>query len=160
MMDERKSRFKGTAVFRLYRSFSPASRAAILFTIPFTLVDAIHYYTAGTSLLLSFPLVVLIYLACGVVAARMATQDNPTADKLFRVGGMAGLRLWLTSTAINTLISVLLGFVSLGITIVGTILYLCFSAPLHALGSWLIGGIGGWIHQQIMERTRPDNFAE
>ena len=159
-MRELTNRFRETAVFRLYRSFSPASRAAILLTIPFTLVDAIHYYTAGTALVVSFPLVILVYLVCGITAGRMATRDDPTADKLFRVGGMAAFRLWLTSTVINVLISVLLGFVTVGATVVATTAYLCLSAPLHAMASWVIGGTGGWLHQEIRERTRPDDFVE
>ena len=52
-----------------WRSFSPAGQAVLCFAAPFTLLDALHYYSAGTALLLSFPLVLSAYLLCGALAA-------------------------------------------------------------------------------------------
>jgi len=142
-----------SSMYRLYKSFTPASRAAILFAIPFTVVDAVHYYTAGTALLFSLPLLVLIYLVCGWVAAVIASQEQVDLSKLPGTGRSAGLRLWLTSTVINTLLAVvILGFLSLGITMLSAAVYLCL-APLHALGSALMGWLGGWLYHQYVKRT-------
>lgn len=140
-------------MYRLYKSFTPASRAAILFAIPFTVVDAVHYYTAGAALLFSLPLLVLIYLACGWVAAVIASQEQVDLSKLPGTGRSAGLRLWLTSTVINTLLAVvIMGILSLGTTMLSAAVYLCL-APLHALGSALMGWLGGWLYYQYVKRT-------
>ena len=153
-MQQTMNRFQGSSIFRLYNSFTPASRAVILFAIPFTLVDAIQYYTAGTALIFALPLLVLIYLLCGGLAARFAYQDLQETGNLPRAGRSAGVRLWLTSTVINTLVVILLGFASLGISILGGAAYLCLFAPLHALGSALAGWMGGWLYQQYILRTK------
>ncbi len=155
-MSQVMSKIQGSSGMRFYRSFSPASRAALLFALPFMLVDAIHYYTAGTALLLSFPLVALLYFTCGMLAAKLAKREGQEAGSLPRVGRSATLRLWLISTVLNTLVSVLLGFASLGVTMLGGALYLCLFAPLHALGSALVGWLGGWVYQQYAWRIQEN----
>ncbi len=152
-MNQVMNKFQGSPLSGLYNSFTPASRSAILFAIPFTVVDAIHYYTAGTALIFSLPLVVLIYLLCGALAVKIAHQEGQEMKVLSSIGRSAAVRLWLTSTVINTLISVLLGFTSLGLTLLSGAFYLCLFAPLHALGSALVGWLGGWLYQQYVLRT-------
>lgn len=137
---------------RLYHSFSPASRAVIWFAVPFTLLDAVHYYTAGAAIVFSLPLLMLIYLLCGGVAARLACLEGATQDRLPRMGQTATIRLWLVSTVINTSLAFVLGLTSLGITIISGLFYLCL-APIHLAGSALIGWLGGWIYQKLYQRT-------
>lgn len=146
-------KFSSSTISDLYRSFSPASRAVLIFAIPFIFVDAIHYYTAGSAIILSFPLLTLIYLLCGGLAAKFAQLDGIEVAKLSSTGRSAGIRLWLTSTIINTLISLVLGFASLGLTVLAGAVYLCLFAPFHALGSALLGWFGGWLYQQVTQRT-------
>jgi len=149
-------KFRGSSLHRLYRSFTPASRAVILFALPFMVVDAIHYFTAGTALIISFPLLALVYLACGALAAGFARHDGQGGGSLPGVGRSAGLRLWLTSTVVNILISLLLGFFSLGIsTLMGTVA-LCLYVPFHALISVCCGWLGGWLYQEYIRRTKLD----
>jgi hypothetical protein len=152
-MQKAMIKFKDSSFFRLYKSFTPASRAAILFLIPFTLVDAIHYYTAGTALIFSFPLLALVYIVCGTLAARIARMDDLPPQSFPRVSSSAALRLMLASTVINTLVSLLLGFLTLGSTLLSGMAYLCLFMPFHALGSFLAGWLGGWLYQQILHRT-------
>jgi len=135
-----------------YSTFSPASKAVILFVIPFTIIDAVHYYTAGSMLIVSFPLLAIIYLAIGMVSAKIAYQEGENIQNLPKVGRSAGLRLWLISTILNTIISIALGFASLGGTMVSGIFYLCLFAPFHAIGSMLVGGLGGWLYKNFVSR--------
>jgi len=153
-MNQAMTKLKQSPLKILYESFTPASRAAILFAIPFTVVDAIHYYTAGTTLIFSFPLLALIYLLCGGLAAKITYQEALDSDKLPAAGSSAGLRLWLTSTVINTIVVMILGFASLGVTLLGGAVYLCVFAPFHALGSAMVGWLGGWFYQQYAWRTK------
>ena len=150
-MNQATNKFQESSLFRFYRSFSPASRAVILFAIPFSVIDAIHYYTAGTALIFSFPLLIIVYLLCGAKAASITFQESPDTGNLASVGRSAGLRLWLTSTILNTIIAVIMVGVSLGMSIVGGAIYLCF-APLHMIGSSLVGWLGGWLYQQYLRR--------
>jgi len=151
-MTQLMSTLKNSKFYNLFCSFSPASRAVILFALPFTLVDAVHYYTAGSALIFSLPLLGLFYLLCGALAARFARQDELDPGKLPATGRSAGLRLWLTSTVINTLLAIILGFTSLGLSLLSGAVYLCLFAPLHALGSALIGWLGAWVYQQYITR--------
>ncbi|MEI7850039.1 MAG: hypothetical protein WCK35_29875, partial [Chloroflexota bacterium] len=97
----------------------------------------------------------IIYLLCGVKAARITLQEEPEATNLARVGRSAGLRLWLTSTVLNILLAVVMGFASLGLSIIGGTVYLCFT-PLHALGSALLGWLGGWLYEQYVRRVNAN----
>lgn len=137
---------------RLYRSFSPASRAVIWFALPFTLLDALHYYTAGAAIAISLPLLILIYLLCSGSAARLACLEGTPQESLTRIGQTATIRLWLVSTVINTLLAFVLGLTSLGVTIISGMFYLCL-APIHLAGSALIGWLGGWAYQKLYQRT-------
>jgi len=151
-MNQVMDKLHDSSLYKLYNSFSPASRAAILFAVPFTIVDAIHYFTAGTALIFSFPILILIYLYCGSVAARIAYPSEQDASNLPRIGRSSALRLWLTSTVINTLLMIILGFASLGITLLSGVFYLCLFVPFHVLGSALSGWVGGWLYQQYIHR--------
>lgn len=144
---------KNSTIHSLFHSYSPASRAVILFALPFTIVDAVHYYTAGAALIFSLPILLLIYLLCGALAAKFARASEPETLDLARTGRTAGVRLWLTSTIINTLLAVILGVASLGYTFLSGGVYVCLFAPLHALGSALTGWLGGWVYQQYLTRT-------
>lgn len=146
--------------YALYESFSPASQAAILFAIPFTVVDALHYYTAGTALIISLPVLAVIYVLCGASAARIALARGRQDLSLPRTGGLAALRLWLISTAVNSLIAILLGFTTVGLTLLSGAFYLCLSAPLQIVGSVALGILGGWIQKEIARRTQPIGPAE
>ncbi len=137
---------------RLYHSFSPASRAVIWFVLPFTLLDAVHYYTAGAAIVFSLPLLMLIYLLCGCIAARLACLEGAQQDSFPRTGQTATIRLWLVSTMINTFLAFVLGLTTLGITIISGMFYLCL-APIHLAGSALIGWLGGWLYQRLYQRT-------
>jgi hypothetical protein len=141
-MNTEMNKSNGSSISRLFFSFTPASRAVILFAVPFTLVDALHYYTAGTALIFSLPIVIIIYLYCGAQAAKFAHLDGQDLEALPRIGRSAGLRLWLTSTVINTLLAIILGFASFGFSLLGGAAYLCLFAPLHAIGSALVGWLG------------------
>lgn len=155
-MNQLSGKIQETFIYKFYRSFSPASRAAILFTIPFTILDAVHYFTAGSALIFSFPLVIAIYLLCGMLAANIARQEGQEYHELPKNGKNAAFRLWIVSTAINLLISLLLGFTTFGIGFLGGLLYLCLLGPFHALGSAVIGWIGAWLYQQLHKRTNGE----
>lgn len=126
---------------RFFNSFSPSSRAALILSVPFTLIDAIHYYTAGTAIAISLPLLLVIYLACGFLAARFSIAEGQSETQARKSGFSAGIKLWATSTIINTLVSVFAGTLSLGLTLVLGIPYLLLCGPVLLA----LGGLAGWL---------------
>jgi hypothetical protein len=131
------------SVKNIFRSFGPGTRAAFIFAIPFTLVDLIHYLTAGTAVSISFPIVFLLYIGCGALAAYFAEAEEGQSANAGRVGASAGVRLWLFATIINTFISLIIGAASLGATLILGIPYLCLCAPFHLVAGALFSALGG-----------------
>ncbi len=143
------STIRGSKLGGFAASFSPATRAAAILALPFALVDAVHYYTAGTALVVSLPLLGLFYLACGALAARFAAGAGAPA----RGGGFrAGVTLWAFSTFLNTLVGLVAGALSLGVTALLGIPYLLLCGPAHALLGGLAGLAGASIYRSIRRR--------
>lgn len=152
-MSERIAQLRGSRAATFFNSFSPSSRAALIFAIPFTILDAIHYYTAGTALVFSLPLVILIYLSCGAVAGKLAFTDDSEKSELIKVGAAAGVKLWFMSTVFNVVISLVLGISSFGVTLILGIPYLCLCAPIAAAGGTFIAGLGSYLYGFIEKRS-------
>ena len=80
----------------------PYVSAALMFAIPFMVVDFFNYYSAGTALVLSTPLLAIFYTACGAVAGKLA-GDRDFSPNFLLTGAFAGIILWLVSTVVNTI---------------------------------------------------------
>ena len=137
---------------RFIASLSPATRAAVILALPFALVDAVHYYTAGTAIVVSLPLLALLYLACGVLAARFTIQLEREGSQPKGAGFRAGVTLWAFSTAINTLVGIVAGVLSLGVTALLGIPYLLLCGPVHAVFGGLAGLLGAGIYLSVYRR--------
>ena len=151
-MENISSDIRSSKFARLIGSFSPSTRAAALLALPFALVDAVHYYTAGTAIVVSLPLLALLYLACGALAAHFSTRTEGEGSEPKRTGFRAGITLWAFSTAINTLVSMVTGALSLGVTMLLGIPYLLLCGPVHALFGGLVALLGAAIYQSIHHR--------
>lgn len=140
------------AVF--FNSFSAGTRAALLFAIPFTLVDSLHYYTAGTAIVFSLPLLFVFYLLCGFLAARLQIAAGGNYGQAARQGFWSGIRLWCFSTLVNTFISLLVGAFSLGLSLVLGIPYLLLCAPVLLVLGAFVGLLGASLCTFFDRRTR------
>lgn len=141
--------FPSSNTFGFFNNLSPSLRAAAIFAIPFIIADFFNYYSAGAALVLSLPILALIYAGCGALAAKYELGDGGYASSALYTGAKAGLTLWLTSTIVNTLISLLIGAASLGTTLILGVPYLCLCAPLLLLGGGIMGALGGFIYEKI-----------
>ena len=135
----------GSRITTYFSNLVPSTKAALILAIPFTILDAVHYYTAGTALIISLPLMLLVYLFCGALAGIFVNDSNKDRSDFIKIGVVAGLKLWFLSTTINTLISVIIGASSLGMTIFLGIPYLCLCAPFFLISSGFLGGLGGFV---------------
>jgi hypothetical protein len=133
-------------IVSFFSGLRPSLRAALLFAIPFMVVDFFNYYSAGTALVLSLPFLAILYTACGALASKYAARQGRTSSEFLLIGAMGGLALWLASTIVNTVISLIIGTASLGTTLLLGIPYLCLCAPIQLIGGGLMGGLGGFIY--------------
>ena len=132
---------------RFFNSFSSGAQAALLLAIPFTLIDSLHYYTAGTAIVFSLPLLFLFYFGCGFLAAKLEIQQGRgDYRKAVKEGFCSGVRLWFFSTLINTLVSFFAGMLSLGVTILLGIPYLLLCAPVLLVAGAAISAFGAYVY--------------
>ena len=132
-----------------FSSLPPGIAAALILAVPFMVVDFFNYYTAGTALIFSGPVLALIYTACGALAAYLAGQRGHRSGEFAYTGAMAGLSLWLASTIVNTIVSLVIGAASLGATLLVGIPYLCLCAPIQLLMGGLLGMLGGFLYKKF-----------
>jgi hypothetical protein len=155
MDDNYDHRTSGVVTF--FSGLHPSIRAALLFAIPFIVVDFFNYYSAGTALVLSLPVLAILYGACGALACKFAAGQGRTSSDFLWIGTVGGLALWLASTVVNTVISLIIGAASLGITLFLGIPYLCLCAPFQLIGGGLMGMLGGFLYGLF---TRPRSTGE
>jgi len=153
-MSERIAQLRGSRAATFFNSFSPSSKAALVFAIPFTIVDAVHYYTAGTAIVISFPVIILIYLACGVLAGKLTLQESNDFNYVYKNGAITGFKLWFLSTFINTVLGLIIGVASLGLFLLVSIPYLILCAPFNAAGGVLISYIGSYLYALSLHFNR------
>jgi hypothetical protein len=134
----------GSPKKNFFSSIPPFILAPLIFALPFIAVDFFNYYSAGTALAISLPILAILYAGCGALAVFFATKRG-TGMAHPMVGALAGLLLWLISTVVNTVISLILGTASLGMTLLLGIPYLCLCAPLQLVGGGLMGALGGFL---------------
>lgn len=141
----------GSRTGDFFNRFSASTKAALIFAVPFTIVDAVHYYTAGTALVVSLPLVILMYLSCGALAGKFAAAGSAAGSEMSRIGAAAGAKLWLFSTVVNSVIGVVIGATSFGVTLFLGIPYLCLCAPVLAAGGMILGTMGARLYYSLQK---------
>jgi hypothetical protein len=121
----------------------PALKAAAILAIPIIIADFLNYYSAGASLLVSMPALIILYLGCGALSAYFSTQSGQ-AHAL--IGAIAGFTLWGISTLINLAVAMLTGFFTLGVTLLVGVPYLCICGPFHLAGAGILGAMGAGLY--------------
>jgi len=130
---------------KFFTSVPPYFLAPLIFAIPFIAVDFFNYYSAGSALILSLPILALMYAGCGALAGYFGARQGKASSGFPLIGALAGLSLWLASTIVNTIIGLIIGTASLGFTLLLGVPYLCLCAPLQLIGGGLMGALGGFL---------------
>ena len=140
--------------------FPPRVRAAAIFAIPFIVADFFNYFSAGTALVFTLPILAIMYFACGWLAAKYAKNEGSIASPAYS-GAIAGLLLWAISLAVNTIIGLVLGTITLGATLLLGLPYICICAPIQLLGGGLMGAFGGWLSGKYSQGgpQKPDELT-
>lgn len=150
-MNDYFDEIRSSSANSFWSGLDPAIKAALIFSIPFIITDFFNYYSAGTALVISCPLLFVFYLGCGALAGKFSSGEFSSPN--LSVGAKAGAFLWLTSTLVNTVISLILGTASLGMTLLLGIPYLCLCAPFHAIFGALVGSLGCWVYIAFRRRS-------
>jgi len=138
-----------------WRGLPPPLRAVGVFCLPFVIVDAFNYYSAGAAQALSLPILLLLYAGCGALAAHLG-RGRPGSD--LRHGATAGLVLWLVSFIVNGLIALLAGVATLGTTLLLGVPYLCLCGPVHLVAGGLCGLFGAWLYGLFIPKPPPADW--
>jgi hypothetical protein len=135
----------------------PQLRAALLVSLPFIAADFFNYYSAGTALALSLPILAALFLACGALAARFARAGG-RSDVLF-VGATSAFILWGISLLVNGIIALIPGLLSFGTTFLLGLPYICLCGPFQLIGGGLMGALGAWLYSFFSGRgDRDDDY--
>ena len=95
--------------FGWFTGIHPVARAAIMFALPFIAVDFFNYYSAGTALVISGPILAIMYAACGALAAKFAAGPDMVTGDYVKTGALAGLTLALQNTKLIALSGLITG---------------------------------------------------
>lgn len=125
-----------------WASWNPSIRAALIFALPFGIVDFFNYYSAGVAIAISCPIMILMYAGCGAVAFKLSTDGDVSSGNPMVAGALAGACLWLISTVVNSLISLILGTVTVGMTLILGVPYILCCAPGFLLLGGCLGALG------------------
>jgi hypothetical protein len=130
-------------------TLAPNIKAGLILLLPFVIADFFNYYSAGAALIISGPVMFLIYMGGGALCAYFALREGRSFSALPGLGAVTGAGLWLGSTVVNTVIGLILGTVSLGATLLLGLPYLCLCAPFNLVGGALVGAFGAWLFTLI-----------
>ncbi len=137
---------------RAFSTWPAPIRATVLVSIGLLILNVITFLSAGTAAPLSLPLLALVYLGCGALAARFSDEDESAANPTV-VGALAGLALWIVSFLVNTLLTLLLGAPSFGLSFLVGIPILCLCGPVELLAGAFMGSLGGFLYGLIWGRS-------
>lgn len=122
----------------------PFLRSAIIVTVGLFALQIVNVLTVGIALLVSYPLLILIYIGNGALAGYFANQDG-IVETAFHQGLLSGLVVGVLEWIIYGLLISVFGVLTIGFGYVGLIACLCapvdiiIAAGFSGLGSWIVG---------------------
>lgn len=118
----------------------PATQAALIFTVPFLIVDTINYFTGGTAIVLSGPILGLLYFGCGFYAAKLAHQKGQSYTPL--LGISTALILTILSFVVYGLFTLFSGIFTIGFSLIFGLPFLICLGPIKLVLGLIAGALG------------------
>lgn len=141
------ARSGGMATF--WEGLHPGVRSALWFWLFLLGIAVLNTLTGGGSVVICYPLQLLLYVANGALAARLALAAGYAAVDLPRVGAIAGFVAWILPAVYYLVFDLLLGIFTLGIGLVGVATWvLC--GPIELIVQTICGAIGAWLYGRRM----------
>lgn len=137
---------RGSGPLGSWEGLHPGVRSAMIMWILLIGVALLNTLTGNTSLLLCYPVQLLLYAGNGYMAGRFALASNYHSSELPNVGAIAGFVAWILPALFYIIFGMILGVVTLGIGFLGVALWCVFApfdlaihAALAAVGAWFAG---------------------
>jgi len=128
----------------------PGVRSAVILWGFLIGIAVLNSFSAGASVVFSYPVQLILYVANGALAAYFALGQGYQLSDLPRVGIIAGLVAWILPALFYLIFGLILGVVTLGIGFLGVATWvlcgpvdLAIQATCGALGAWLYGRFAG-----------------
>ncbi len=136
----------------------PASlrAAAILWAVMLGLA-IINTFTAGASIIFTYPGQLLLYLFNGGLAAYFALNEGTRQDDLPRLGAIAGFWLWVLPALFYIVGSLLLGLFTFGVGWLG-VLGFVLCGPVDLAVEALLGMTGAWLYGKYIGDSDSEDF--
>lgn len=129
-----------------WEGLHPGVRSGLIFTVFYVVVALINAFSAGVSIVVCYPVQLLLYVANGGLAGYFASSSETYRDELAQVGAVAGLAAWVLPAIAYFILGIFFGFATLGVgffSLIGCIVCgpvdLAIQALLGALGAWGYG---------------------
>ena len=135
----------------------PAIKSALVFTLFIVGATVLNSLSLGMSLLLCYPLQILIYVANGFLAGYFAIGAHYRRGDLPRIGAIAGALLWILPALLYIIFGVLLGISTLGIGFLSLVTWLV-CAPVDLIVQAACGAIGAWLYGVFIGEQAPDEW--
>ena len=71
-------------------ALAPNIKADLILLLPFILADFFNYYSAGAALIISGPIMFLIYLGSGALCSYFALRQGRTISEMPALGAVSG----------------------------------------------------------------------
>lgn len=127
----------------------PSIRAALIIAIGLIIVQVVNVLTIGVSLVVFYPVLLLIYLGNGALAAHFASQDHYPAHGMLVQGAGAGLALGVLEWLVYAVLISIFGAVTLGLGFTGiAVCALC--GPVDVIIAALLGLLGALLARRLL----------
>lgn len=126
----------------------PSIKSAALIWLGVLVLQIINVVTVGVSLVIAYPLQLLIYVGNGALAAYIADGDEYPEDEFVRIGAGAGVALSALTWVVYVVLIFVLGVATLGVGWTG-LLSCIICGPIDLLVAVLCSALGAWIFQQF-----------
>jgi hypothetical protein len=123
----------------------PSFRSAIILWLVVLAIAMLNAFTAGSSIIFTYPGQLLLYVLNGGLAAYFALNEGGQVDDLPRIGALAGFWLWILPALFYIVGSLLLGLFTFGLGWLG-IFGFVLCGPIDLAIEAILGMTGAWLY--------------
>lgn len=132
----------------------PSIKAAVIVWLGVLVLQIVNVVTVGLSLVVSYPVQLLIYVGNGALAAYFADEGSYAQSDLVRTGAVAGAGLIVLTWIVYVVRIFILGVATLGVGRTG-LLSCVICGPADVVVSVLCGILGAWLVKQFWAHGEP-----
>ena len=125
----------------------PGIKSALIVSTIILAISIVNVLTGGSSIILCYPIQLLIYAGNGALGAYFALNSGYPTQAIPRVGAVAGAVAWILPAAFYILGSLVLGVFTFGVGFLGVALWL-LCGPVDLAIHVLCAMTGAWLYSR------------